>query len=57
LPNLLRRQDFVCSGPVEEPSGEIGRLADHGIFAPPVAADPACDNVSHGERDMHRERA
>jgi hypothetical protein len=57
LPDLLRRQDFVCSGPVEEPSGEIGRLADHRIFAAPFAADLARDDVPHGERDMHRERA
>ena len=56
LPDLLRRQDFVGTGPVKEPSGEIGRLADHRVFPPPLAADPACDDVSHGERDMHRKR-
>ena len=57
LPDLLRRQDFGSSGPIEEPSSEIGRLANHCIFAVPFTADPACDDVSHGERDVHRERA
>jgi hypothetical protein len=56
LPDRLRRQDFVGSSPVEEPGSEIGGLADHCIFAAPLAADSARDDVSHCERDMHCER-
>ena len=56
-PDFLRHERLVGSRLTEQPGGEIGRLTHDGIFAPPLAADPARHNLAHGEPDMDGERA
>ena len=56
-PDFLRHERLVGSRLTEQPGGEIGRLAHDGIFAPPLAADPARHDLTHGEPDMDGERA